>query len=169
VRYPGAFFRVNYAEQAAILVTGQASTWPTLMWGGAWSLWSAMIDVLRSAAWAAGGGFPGSLEAAHRLLARPDAMHREQAAQCDLVRDLYGNPFRPVSFEPGWGAWQNRTVARLAAGLYEERRFSDLPVLADALEEAGCTNQTILEHCRGGREHARGCWVLDALRSAPRG
>jgi hypothetical protein len=58
-------------------------------------------------------------------------------------------------------------VAQVARAIYDGRRFADLPVLADALEESGCTDEAILRHCRSGGEHARGCWVLDALLGAP--
>jgi hypothetical protein len=54
-------------------------------------------------------------------------------------------------------------VVKMARTIYEERRFEDLPILADALEEAGCENEIILWHCRELGEHARGCWVLDAI------
>jgi hypothetical protein len=52
---------------------------------------------------------------------------------------------------------------QLARSLYEERRFEDMPVLADALEEAGCQDAAVLEHCRGPGPHVRGCWVLDVV------
>jgi hypothetical protein len=83
--------------------------------------------------------------------------------QADLLRDLLGNPFRPVSADPAWLTWNGGTVRQLAEVIYEERRFVDLPILADALEEAGCTDEDILSHCRGPGEHVRGCWVLDLL------
>jgi hypothetical protein len=51
----------------------------------------------------------------------------------------------------------------LAQVIYDERRFADLPILADALEEAGCTNTDILDHCRLPGEHVRGCWVVDLI------
>jgi hypothetical protein len=60
-------------------------------------------------------------------------------------------------------AWNNATVRKLAQSIYEERRFQDLPVLADALEEAGFTNADILAHCRGAGPHFLGCWVVDLL------
>jgi hypothetical protein len=87
----------------------------------------------------------------------------ESAEQVKLVRDLFGNPFRPIDVDPAWLTWRDGTVRRLAEVIYEDRRFADLPVLADALEEAGCTDAHILDHCRGGGEHVRGCWVVDAL------
>jgi hypothetical protein len=54
-------------------------------------------------------------------------------------------------------------VVKLAQVIYDERRFTDLPILADALEEAGCTNSDVLDHCRGPGPHVRGCWVVDLL------
>ncbi|MBL8793030.1 MAG: hypothetical protein JNM56_03935 [Planctomycetia bacterium] len=80
--------------------------------------------------------------------------------QCNLIRDLFGNPFRPVSVHP---AWLTSTVTSLAQGIYDERTFDCLPILADALEDAGCDNADILNHCRQPGEHVRGCWVLDLL------
>lgn len=62
-----------------------------------------------------------------------------------------------------WLASNNGTVVKLAQAIYDERAFDRLPILADALEDAGCTNQDILAHCRGGGEHSRGCWVVDLL------
>jgi hypothetical protein len=56
-------------------------------------------------------------------------------------------------------------VAAVAKTIYDERRFEDMPILADALEEAGCTSELILGHCRSGGEHVRGCWVLDLILS----
>jgi hypothetical protein len=85
----------------------------------------------------------------------------EAAAQVPLVRDVLGNPFRPVSVNPAWLSWDGGLVARLARAIYEERAFERLPILADALEEAGCDNPEVLSHCREGGVHVRGCWVVD--------
>jgi hypothetical protein len=82
------------------------------------------------------------------------------AEQCSVLRELFGNPFRPVSFVPTWRA---PTVVALAQGMYDDRRFDDMPLLADALEEAGCTEEAILKHCREPGEHVRGCWVVDLI------
>jgi hypothetical protein len=87
----------------------------------------------------------------------------EEAAQRELLRDVFGNPFRPAAVDPAWLARHDGAVPRLAQGIYDEGRFADLPVLADALEEAGCADETVLAHCRGGGPHVRGCWVLDLL------
>jgi hypothetical protein len=81
-----------------------------------------------------------------------------------LLRCIFGNPFRPTPLvDRAWLAWRDGTVSKLAHAIYEQRRFSDVPILADALEEAGCSNPDILGHCRQPGEHARGCWVVDLL------
>ncbi len=85
---------------------------------------------------------------------------QESHALADLLRDIFGNPFRPVAFDP---AWRTETVVALASAIYAERAFDRMPILADALEEAGCDHADILAHCRGPGPHARGCWVVDAV------
>src|SRR5205807_9968252 len=85
-----------------------------------------------------------------------------EAILCDLLRCVIGNPFRPASVAP---AWRTPSVMALACAAYEDRRFEDLPLLADALEEAGCTDAAILAHCRGPGPHVRGCWALDLILS----
>jgi hypothetical protein len=87
----------------------------------------------------------------------------DRAAQADLLREIAGNPFTPSVIDPSWLAWSGGSVRKLAQVIYDERRWEDLPILADALEEAGCTDAQILSHCRGGGEHYRGCWVLDLV------
>jgi hypothetical protein len=80
-----------------------------------------------------------------------------------LIECVFGNPFRPLSLDSSWFAWNDGTAVKVAQGVYDERAFDRLPVLADALEEAGCTNANILGHCRGAGPHVRGCWVIDLL------
>jgi hypothetical protein len=77
-----------------------------------------------------------------------------------LVRDVFGNPFRPVRLDP---AWQTPEVVRLAQAVYQERAFARLPELADALQKVHCTELALVGHCLGRRVHARGCWALDLL------
>ncbi|MBN9522996.1 hypothetical protein J0H58_31535 [bacterium] len=84
----------------------------------------------------------------------------EQAAQAALLRDILGNPFRPVAFDP---TWRTEAVVALARGVYDDRAFDRLPVLADALEDAGCADADVLTHCRGDGPHVRGCWVVDLI------
>jgi hypothetical protein len=86
----------------------------------------------------------------------------ERADQATLLRDIFGPlPFRPVTVHPAVLAWNDRLVVRLAGAIYEERRWGDMPILHDALLDAGCDNEEVLAHCRAGGEHGRGCWVLD--------
>jgi hypothetical protein len=84
-------------------------------------------------------------------------------AQIQLFREVLGNPFRPAIIDPDWLAWNNRTVVKLATTIYQDRRWEIMPILGDALEDAMCDNSEILEHCRGPRPHARGCWVVDLI------
>ncbi len=77
-----------------------------------------------------------------------------------LVRDIFGNPFRPVAFAP---EWHTETAVTLARQMYESLDFSTMPILADALQDAGCDNSAILYHCRGSGPHVRGCWVVDLV------
>jgi hypothetical protein len=80
--------------------------------------------------------------------------------QANLLRDIFGNPFRPVAVDPGW---RTSNVVSAAEAIYTNRVFGDLPVLADALKDAGCNNSEIQNHCRQPAKHVRGCWVLDLL------
>jgi hypothetical protein len=77
-----------------------------------------------------------------------------------IFRDIFGNPFRPVTINP---AWRTSNVTALAQSIYADRAFNRMPILADALEDAGCDNADILNHCRQPGEHVRGCWVVDLL------
>ncbi|MBA4066880.1 MAG: hypothetical protein C0501_24870 [Isosphaera sp.] len=83
----------------------------------------------------------------------------ESAAQVALLRDIFGNPFRAVVFDP---AWRTDTAVSLARGMYEARDFAAMPILADALQDAGCEDDHVLTHCRDpDGVHVRGCWVVD--------
>jgi len=76
---------------------------------------------------------------------------------------MFGNPFRPsLPLPAAVLAWNDSTVRRIAEGIYEERAFERLPILHDALLDAGCDNEDILAHCRSAGPHVRGCWVIDA-------
>jgi hypothetical protein len=94
----------------------------------------------------------------------PAAKEMEQRQQVPLLRDIFGNPFRPPAPVPAAIlAWGNGAVPKVAGAIYEEAAFDRLPILADALEDAGCDNADLLDHCRGPGVHARGCWAVDAL------
>jgi hypothetical protein len=88
----------------------------------------------------------------------------ERSAQARLLRDLFGSPFHPPrEVDPDVLAWHDATFRRLAESIYEERAFDRLPLLADALLDAGCADEELLAHCRGGGEHVRGCWAVDVV------
>ncbi len=80
--------------------------------------------------------------------------------QAAFLRDIFGNPFRPVAFALGW---RTASAVALADAMYQSRDFGPMPVLADALEDAGCADADILAHCRGDGPHVRGCWVVDLV------
>jgi hypothetical protein len=84
---------------------------------------------------------------------------RSRARIANLLRDIF-NPFRPVAPDP---VWLTSDVVALARGIYEDRAFDRMPILADALQDAGCTNEDVLSHCRGAGPHVRGCWVVDLV------
>jgi hypothetical protein len=84
----------------------------------------------------------------------------DQATGLPLLHCVFGNPFRPVTFSP---SWRTDTVVSLAAQMYESRDFGAMPILADALQDAGCDSDDILNHCRGDGPHVRGCWVVDLV------
>jgi hypothetical protein len=91
---------------------------------------------------------------------------REAQERAGILRDLFGNPFRPVTPD---AAWLTPTVISLAQAAYEERTLPSgdldsarLAVLADALEEVGCTD-AVLAHLRSAGPHVRGCWALDLV------
>jgi hypothetical protein len=91
------------------------------------------------------------------------AWNAERYAQCYLLRDIFHGPRHAVFIRQHWRTWNGGTFVQLARGIYEGRAFEHLPILADALEEAGCHEPDILNHCRQNGLHVRGCWVLDAL------
>jgi hypothetical protein len=125
-------------------------TWREPFWQyhAAWQTASA----LASAAIARKPGRPPRAAVADREQSRI-ALH-------SLVRDIFGNPFRPVTFSP---EWRTNTAVSLARQMYDSRDFSAMPILADALQDAGCDNDNILSHCRGEGPHVRGCWVVDLV------
>ena len=87
----------------------------------------------------------------------------EYRIQTQFLRDIIGNPFRLGSVSQSWLAWNDGAIRKMAQAIYDARAFDRLPLLADALEDAGCTDAAILSHCREPGEHVRGCWVVDLL------
>jgi hypothetical protein len=93
--------------------------------------------------------------------AEQDRFEEKQGRRwANLFREVFGNPFRPVTLDP---SWLTSTVVTLAQQMYDTRDFSTMPILADALQDAGCDSDDILSHCRGPGPHVRGCWVVDLV------
>ena len=129
------------------------------------SAWVAAYKASVSASAAmAGSAELRARDVAFRQASSPAAIESlrfyEEPWQCDLIRCIFGNPFRPVTLDP---SWRTSTVVALAEGIYADRAFERLPILADALQDAGCGNEDVLAHCRSDGPHARGCWVVDLL------
>jgi len=117
-----------------------------------------------AAGWAAKLGRTKAPRLAAQWAARATGnVRQESAAQADLLRDVFGDCFASVVVLPSWLAWNDGTVRGMAAAIYEDRAFEQMPILADALEDAGCEDATILNHCRQPGVHVRGCWVIDLL------
>ncbi len=93
----------------------------------------------------------------------PADLQRELQQQVLILRCIFGVPFRLAPLEPIWLTCNEGTVPKIAQAIYDHRAFDRLPILADALEEAGCHDAIILNHCRQPSEHVRGCWVVDLL------
>jgi hypothetical protein len=103
------------------------------------------IDAAR---WCAGTGDPAA----------------EAALQAAWLRDIFPSPFRPKFLSRDWFLWNGETPLILARQMYESCDFSAMPILADALQDAGCDNGDILSHCRDtSLTHVRGCWVIDLV------
>jgi hypothetical protein len=113
---------------------------------------------------------PGLINVPQRLSGGPgtrinpawtEAVRNEKMVQVSLLRDIFSNPFRPVTLD---SAWRTSTVTALAKQMYESRDFGAMPILVDALQDAGCTSEDILDHCRDAHStHVRGCWVVDLV------
>jgi hypothetical protein len=148
---------------------GQATPQTFRKWH--WAAYEA-YEVTGEAAYAvyAAGHRVADLAASDAAEAAADA-GQERASQCDLLRDIFGNPFRAApAIDPAWLAWNDGTVTKLAEAAYENRSLPEgtleqdrLAVLADALEEAGCSDEEMLGHLRGPGPHVRGCHVVDTL------
>lgn len=118
---------------------------------------AAFIAALCSAPWA----FAPSGSVLHH--GDPAAKAEARRRQCRLLREIVGNPFRAVVVPADWPGWTDQAVQCLASHVYREDRFDELPILADALEDAGCTDESMLRHCREPGDHVRGCWLIDLI------
>jgi hypothetical protein len=167
VRPPG-YYGDDVTEQALTLaagghgVRGGRSSPPSL---GAWEL----LQFLSNA---------GRPDAARAIIDRQVAWLRDWEARRrpvlgrveDGKEDLDGSPLGVVTFQSTWLAWNDGTVAKLAEGIRRFRAYYEMPLLADALEEAGCEDPRILLHLRTNRtDHTSRCWVLRGLAAAEAG
>jgi hypothetical protein len=128
-----------FAARAAVEVTGRVPE-------------AAVAEVVRAATEIAAGDDP-----------QWAAYAAGAAARVALLRELFGNPFQSDALDPALLRWSEGTVVKIAQSICEELAFDRLPILADALEEAGCDNADVLDHCHQISEHVRGCWVVDLL------
>jgi len=94
----------------------------------------------------------------------PQKLQEEKKFQADLLRDTLGNPYHRFSeINPDWLKWNSGVIGAMAESICQEGKFEDMPILADALEDAGCTDTEILNHCRNGKPHFKSCCVLDLI------
>jgi len=103
------------------------------------------------------GGYPVDIGAEAWVR---QAVEGETTTLCHMFRCVCGNPFRPVVLDR---SWLTTTVVALASGIYDEKAFDRMPILADALQDAGCDNADVIAHCRSAGSHVRGCWLIDTL------
>jgi hypothetical protein len=109
---------------------------------------------------------PSAREAAESLLRSLDVLSGIEGVSdtlASLARDVLGDFFHPFQPAREWLEWNDETVRRMAQIIYESRDFVAMPILADALEDAGCDDEFVLRHCRAEQQHVRGCWILDSL------
>jgi hypothetical protein len=92
-----------------------------------------------------------------------EAMNAERAAQCVVFRELFGNPFRHLPLDDAWLSWNDGCIPKMVQAVRNEQRFHELPILADALMDAGCQHGPLLAHLHSPGPHHLGCWALDAL------
>jgi hypothetical protein len=154
------------AQRAARKVQNAGRPYPDLLWAheAAHLVATSCLKIPKRAALMA--WLPGEV-ARHVIgsaVTRPVPRLDERKQLAALLRDVIGNPFRPPQpVPPAVLAWNHGTAPRIAQSIYDDRAFGRLPVLADALEDAGCADPDLLGHLREPGPHARGCWALDLL------
>ena len=152
-------------EEASLCLRAAGQALDEAGWGTDRAAFRAAQDRHRAACateWATAGGNIFAAEHVLRL-AQEGATKKQRAGFADLVREVFGNPFRAAPVDPAWLTWHGGLLVSMARRMYDGRDFADMPVLADALEEAGCTDASILDHLRSPGAHVRGCWAVDLL------
>ena len=152
-------------EEASLCLRAAGQALDEAGWGTDRAAFRAAQDRQRVASAAATTAVAGHKFGAEYVLrlAQEGATKKQRAGWADLVREVFGNPFRPAPVDAAWLTANGGLVQRLAQSIYDERRFGDLGVLGDALEEAGCGAGALLAHCRSDGPHVLGCWAVDAL------
>jgi hypothetical protein len=148
---------------------GYDSAMACAQYAAAWGLWEAVTGVVRTASgapytreWLQVRSAKRKTRAMHAAAGRAQEQSRlaERKAQCAILREQF-SPFRPMLIK---SAWRTDTAFALAQQMYDSRDFSAMPILADALQDAGCDNEDVLNHCREtNAAHVRGCWVVDLI------
>jgi hypothetical protein len=160
---PDSFFPF-YHSQAQDRATRHHQLWHTHdpervnfePYGRDWQMWEAAAMITRE--------YFGTREASDAMVLSccfdPDtnAWREGMIERARIMREIFS--IRPVAFDT---SWLTTTVVSLAKQMYDSRDFAPMPILADALMDAGCSEEEILKHCRGLTTHMRGCWVLDLL------
>jgi hypothetical protein len=158
-------------DQSPLVARGRWSRGSSHEWDFCYGLWVSPNGqrVCRVARWASTPtpwGCPGETANDARVLLSfrvgLDAAKAEEKAQCGLLRDIVGPPVCPA-IQRAWLTGNGGTARNVAIAIYQECAFDNLPILADALEEAGCPDGALLGHLRGGGPHVRGCWAMDLL------
>jgi hypothetical protein len=144
--------RNRFGMRGLMAHAADPAPWALAKWG-----WEAVEGTSRPSA-----ALPGKVIFAvpYGASAVGERIQAASSVLAGILRDIAGNPFCDVMFE---ASWRTSNVGALAQAIYEERAFDRLPILADALEDAGCDKSDILEHTRETGEHARGCWVVDLI------
>jgi hypothetical protein len=125
-----------------------------------WETTAVIREVEMEAAYSVEAALEAMPELKSEFGTRVQRETKARGITANLVRDIFGNPFQPVTFDP---RWLSSTVIDLARTIYDERVFERMPILADALMDAGCDSEEILAHCHGTGPHVRGCWVVDLI------
>jgi hypothetical protein len=147
-------FGINDPEQQIRRIRPLQLPKPAQDWLWAWEAYErALLANSKEAA-------SGSLQRAILAIYSPRTQKLSTSITVKILRDIFGNPFRPVTLDP---RWLSSNVFDLAQTIYNERVWERMPILADALMDAGCDSEEILSHCRGEGPHVRGCWLVDLL------
>lgn len=145
----GSLYRSKHARDFAHSHAGAVAEYaadPSVREAAEWCVWSATSAL----AWTL----------RYQDSSNDAAWTKAAAVLRELIRDVFGNPFREFAFD---FRWRTTDAVGLAGAIYEDRAFDRMPILADALMDAGCEDKAIISHCRDDCQHVRGCWVVDLV------